>query len=436
MGGGMKRRDILKLGAMAATEMGIGGIAGPVRKGATAAPLLPSLEQAKPRIASHPCPIKADLWVLAGQSNMQAWGTLNEPLKLDPKRIVNFRMNNEWSPPFEPIHWNVEAADTVHRDLLFKLGMSPEEYKKERAAPRPIVPGGVDVGGGFAKQIVDNSAHNIGLIPCAMGGIPIKYWDPALKDKGSASLYGSMYDRIQMVGGRIKGILWYQGESDAYEECVGEYRKRFLELIDAIRRDTGDPDLPFLYVQISRYYDQDRTNAKWWEAIRDIQRHVTSERKKLYMVSAVDADFQDRIHISGESTQLVGQRLAEVALSEVYDQPDHGHSITLESVNVIGRDTATPAIRLTFGGVTGRLRAAGRPADFELRSDGPPDSAPVIYRTDFDPHNPAGLVLRVNFPFRESTRLIYGSGMTPFMNLVDDKNMSVPAFGPIDLPDN
>src|ERR1700691_3668070 len=58
-----------------------------------------SSRQHKTAVPSIPCPIRADLWVLAGQSNMQAWGRLNEPLMLDSHRIMTFRMNNEWAEP-------------------------------------------------------------------------------------------------------------------------------------------------------------------------------------------------------------------------------------------------------------------------------------------------------------------------------------------------
>jgi sialate O-acetylesterase len=383
-------------------------------------------------VGSHPCPIKAELWVLAGQSNMQAWGRLKEPLKLDPRRIMNFRMNNQWDEPFEPIHWNAEAADSVHKALLFKLGLSPEQYAKERAS-RPIVAGGVDVGVAFARHIVENTDVNVSLIPCAMGGIAIEEWDPARKREGPASLYGSMYDRIQMVGGRIAGILWYQGESDAYPNAAPYYEKRFLDLIDAIRRNTNEPDLPFIYVQIGRYFYPDRANGKWWEAIRETQRRVAGERRNVYMVSAVDAELGDGIHLSAQGQEQVGRRLAEVALTEVYHKPGHGTPIALKSIEVIGGETPTPEIHVKFSGVTGRLKAEGRPADFELRSDDPPKRSPVIYRTDLDPDDPAGLIPRVNGAITGPTKLLYGSGMTPYMNLVDEANMALPAFGPLDL---
>ena len=384
--------------------------------------------------SSKPCPIDADLWVLAGQSNMQGWGMLDHPVVLNPRRIMNFRMNNKWAEPTQPIHWNVEAANIVHKNILFRLGMTPEDYEKQRAAPRPEMKGGVDVGVAFAKHIIDNTDRNIGLIPCALGATYIEWWDPALKDEGDASLYGSMINRINMVGGNIKGILWYQGESDAYEHCAPKYEERLLNLVDAIRRDTGQPDLPFLYVQIARWNYPDQIYGKWWEAIREIQRHAASKRKNMYMISAVDTPLGDFIHISPEGQQMVGRRLAEVALTEVYHQPGHGRAIDLESIKVVSGNTTMPKLRLHFSGVTGRLKACGRPADFEVRSSEPPAKAPTCFRTELDPEDPAGVIVHIQGKLTPSTKLIYGSGMQPYMNIKDEKDIPVPAFGPIEIP--
>jgi sialate O-acetylesterase len=36
-----------------------------------------------------------------------------------------------------------------------------------------------------------------------------------LKQKGGDSLYGAMIRRFELIGGKVAGVLWYQGESDA-----------------------------------------------------------------------------------------------------------------------------------------------------------------------------------------------------------------------------
>ena len=98
-------------------------------------------------------------------------------------------------------------------------------------------------------------------------------------------------------------------------------------------------------------------------------------------------------------------------------------------------ESLKPTIKLRFGGVSGRLKAEGRPAEFELRLSSPPAmTSPITFRTDFDPDDPAGLILRVGNPIMEPLRLVYGGGLNPLMNIVDERDMAVPAFGPIPIP--
>jgi sialate O-acetylesterase len=45
-----------------------------------------------------------------------------------------------------------------------------------------------------------------------------------------------------------------QGESDAAKEPEAIYKERMHKLIEAFRNDLGNPELPFNYVQIGRFY--------------------------------------------------------------------------------------------------------------------------------------------------------------------------------------
>jgi hypothetical protein len=44
------------------------------------------------------------------------------------------------------------------------------------------------------------------------------------------------------------------------------------------------------------------------------------------------------------------------------------------------------------------------------------------------------LLLRISGPLTEPTRLVYGAGLNPYMNIVDEKDMAVPALGPLEVP--
>lgn len=63
----------------------------------------------------------------------------------------------------------------------------------------------------FANYWLANNEIPVGFIPCAKGGTTISQWS---RDTNPGTLYGSMLERINAVGG-CESILWEQGESDA-----------------------------------------------------------------------------------------------------------------------------------------------------------------------------------------------------------------------------
>jgi sialate O-acetylesterase len=263
-----------------------------------------------------------------------------------------------------------------------------------------------------------------------------------------------MLDRIAMVGGDIKGLIWYQGESDAMTfGAENVYERALLQLIDRVRADTNLPDLPFICVQVARFVWPYNSHARGFEKIRDVQRRVSSLRKNVYTVSALDLPLEDPAHLSFEGHQRLGPRLAEVALSQVYLQPGHATPITLGNIQVLQPDNRRPMIRIRFHGVNGKLTSSGLPTGFEVRTvlpspePQPPSAdfpAPVVYRVDFDRDDPAAILLGVfddaminsggakHHPLTAPFSVVYGPGMCPYVNVVDGKDMPVPAFGPVE----
>jgi hypothetical protein len=54
-----------------------------------------------------------DLWVLAGQSNMQGVGDLIDVTPPNP-RVMLLGMDDKWRLAEEPLHWLVDSPDPVH----------------------------------------------------------------------------------------------------------------------------------------------------------------------------------------------------------------------------------------------------------------------------------------------------------------------------------
>ena len=391
--------------------------------------------------ALYPCPIDADLWLLAGQSNMvgQDFPT-NCPTAEDP-RIVAFDMTDQWMTAKNPLHRIFEAAAPVHKNIFMqnvgrKLTNAVAAEKFFESAHNDMARShrGVGLGIPFAQSVLQETGRPIGLIPCAHGGTSMAQWNPALKDQGGNSLYGAMMERVKMVGGgsKIKGLLWYQGESETGStNAIATYEKNFLNLIDSVRRDLEQPELPIIYVQIGRYVHSPDLGVGY-EQIRDWQRRISKERKNIYFTTAIDQPLFDRIHVSGAGQKILGHRVAELALTYVYGKLGHGQQIDLESATV--RDSGKQ-IHLKFSGVTGKLQSPGRPEEqFELRGDWTDEKeASMVFRVEFDPADPAALNLAVEKPIKGSVKLVCGAGINPYMNVVDDKNMPIPAFGPVEL---
>jgi len=257
-----------------------------------------------------------------------------------------------------------------------------------------------------------------------------------------------MLDRIKLAGGTIKGILWSQGEGDAsYEDKAAEYEKAMLNFIDTLRQDINNPGLPFLIVQTGRFSTAGSSQpGPTWEKVRDAQRRIAEQRKNVFVVGTIDLSLDDPIHLSCESHRRIGRRLAEIALTEVYHKTGHATAINIESIEYVdpNRITAPPCFpkplqfRIKFTGVNGQLTAGSRPTGFELRTGTTTRDIPMLYRTDFDTEDPAAVLLWMALPTAQPLEaglsLIYGSGMDPYVNIVDQADMPLPAFGPIEMP--
>jgi len=296
---------------------------------------------------SHPCPIDADLWLLGGQSNMEGVDLVRNNETPEDPRIVMFDMTNAWVVAKEPVHRLYEAVAPVHRTLLMKRhtrnSATPEAaeqgFLQVQDAMRKT-PRGVGPGVAFAQAVLKETGRPIGLIPCAHGGSSMSAWDPALKDKGDHSLYGALLRRVEMIGGgkKIRGILWYQGESDVSPQFAPNYEKNMLALIDSLRRDLEQPDLPIIYVQIGRYVRSPEL-AVGYETIREVQRRLIQLRPRLYFTTAIDQPLVDPIHLSAIAQQCLGRRLAALALTHVYQRPGFGRQIDLESIVKVNAST-------------------------------------------------------------------------------------------------
>ena len=109
----------------------------------------------------------------------------------------------------------------------------------------------------------------------------------------------------------IRGVIWYQGESNAHNKDAHE--KLFTLLVKSWRENWQQPELPFLFVQLSSL------NRPSWPWFRDSQRMLS--RCIPHTGMAVSSDVGDSLDVHPRRKQPVGERLARLALADVYRQP-------------------------------------------------------------------------------------------------------------------
>lgn len=370
-----------------------------------------------------------DLWVLAGQSNMQGLGRLSNAET--PSRYVHvFDMADRWLVAEEPLHWLAESVDVVHS------GPPGDDLEARRTRERATRSLGSGLGLPFAKAMVERTGIPVGLIPCAHGGTSLKQWSPDLAHLGGESLYGSMLRRHGAAGGRVRGMLWYQGESDALDVTgSANYEREFRRFVPAIRQDFQQPSLPFYYVQLGRCVPADQSNA--WTNVRMAQLRCESLlREPVGMVAAVDLPLSDPIHLSTEGLRTVGRRLALRATRDLLVDP----SIAPGPRPTLMRVDPGPPLRIvvTFSGANGGLSSEGPVTGFSVRDpDG--EDLRLVFAQFVDPAMRNEIVIECQVGWAmtklpDDAELHYGWGGDPRCNLVDDAGFAVPAFGPRKIP--
>jgi sialate O-acetylesterase len=380
-----------------------------------------------------------DIWVLGGQSNMFGADVVKESLPaisgINMLDLRHFERDAHWSPAVPPIHRIPEPF------AMFTLKSQHPEYSDQRIreiidSKTPV--GGIDGSYFFARKLFSESKVPIGLIPCATGG-SLSIWNPLEREKNR---YGFMMHHISSAGGRVKGLLFFQGEQDAIFgdedqtltkpsliEPTKTYGQRFATFVSALRDDVGDPKMPVIFAQICRHHNGPAGRDQSWEWIRETQRRIPDELPFAHCVPSIDLDVMDGLHLDYESHRRMGERMAYLALAYVKAEVPPRTEIRLKSATI--GSTLRPTIVVEFSGVTGKLRAGGRPTGFVLKNKTTGQPVDWIYKVDFDPARPNVVVLHSTGQPNPDHALYYGPGPAPYVNIVDENDMPLPAFGPI-----
>jgi len=165
-----------------------------------------------------------------------------------------------------------------------------------------------------------------------------------------ASLYNGMIAPLVPYG--LRGMLWYQGESNA--GSAGTYAQRFPAMIRQWRKQWGQGDVPFLFVQLPNFrkpQTEPSQDADAWPWLREAQ---AAALRLPAIGMAVAIDIGDAADIHPKNKLDVGRRLALAAMQTAYGKDVVGCGPLYESMKVEGH-----GVRVRFAHTGGGLAARG-----------------------------------------------------------------------------
>ena len=347
-----------------------------------------------------------DVWLCSGQSNMAFPVSGIDPAERSCLRAfaqtrpaVRFYLMQPSRIPFAEV-WGPAMLDSLNRLQYFL----PARWQPcdERSVSSFSA-----IATAFARRLRASTDVPIGLILNAVDGAPLEAWiDPETLAKASPDMLRKQptnalshpWTRTRIAlnlrratspdqrhpyqpaylfdaglrplcGYPMRGVLWYQGESNAHDTAA--YAHFFPLLVSGWRRHLGDPRMSFLFVQLSA------TEKPNWGPFRDMQRRLPGRIPACYM--AISADRGDSLNIHYPHKLDVGERLARLALRYVLGYAD-----------VIAEG---PSIeRATLRGRTVTLHL--RPADGLHTSDGLPPRTFELAGTDGRFHPAQAAIIR------------------------------------------
>jgi sialate O-acetylesterase len=144
----------------------------------------------------------------------------------------------------------------------------------------------------------------------------------------------------------IKGVIWYQGESNAGRAY--QYRKLFPAMIHNWRHSWGQGDFPFLFVQLANFMEtQPQPSESNWAELREAQL-MTLALPKTGMTVIIDIGEAKDIH--PKNKQDVGYRLGLAALAIAY-----GHDVVYSGPIYESMTVENDKVRLRFRHIDGGL---------------------------------------------------------------------------------
>ncbi len=303
--------------------------------------------------------LSGEVWVCAGQSNMEfpVRGFGNCPLK-DYNEVVTTASD-------------VRGIHFVKIPSVMRTEPQDDADCQWKTVDVNTVEDCSAVGYFFARKVSSVANVPVGLILANKGGSRVESWLDAdnLKKYTQEELdSGKMvkkfpYDYLRpllwgngtfhpILNYTVKGILYYQGCSNVGAPG-NEYSDRLKLLVEQWRRDFGEGEIPFYFVQIAPYIYGDGADGISGALLREQQERAASIIPNSALVCTNDLVYPwERNQIHPCQKQPVGERLAFLALNRNYGfKSIKCESPVYKSMFVEG-DTCYVSIDKTYGGIS------------------------------------------------------------------------------------
>ncbi len=229
-------------------------------------------------------------------------------------------------------------------------------------------------------------------------------WHPDPSSWAPAGLYNGMV--AAALNFRIKGAIWYQGESNASPSRADMYEREFTTMIQDWRREWREGDFPFFFVQLANF----EAGPQSFQTIREAQRRTLSLRNT-GMAVTIDIGLAGNIHPPDK--QDVGARLALAAEAIAYGKHIEYSGPTYRQTSFNG-----PELRVWFDHTTGGMKGAD---GFEI-AGADHKFVPATARIDGD------TVVLTATAVTEPRYARYGWANNPAVNLVNGEGLPASPF--------
>ena len=280
--------------------------------------LLFSLFSTRPAAAAH-----YDLYVLAGQSNMDGRGAVKDLVGElasyagpQPNAVIwysngSFRRYDGRSRGWEPLRPGFAVPPGI---AVTTTSASTSPAAPRTAYPLPGPYFGPELGFAKAMRDANPAGPSIAVMKFSVSGANLRReWNADRRKLIYDEFVASYRDAVAALNANgdtatPRAFLWHQGESDA-QLPPAEYEQLLQGLIARVRQDLGDAALPIV---LGEPFDNGKRLS-----IRIAQRSTAKALPNVYCVSSIGLKTGDRdTHFDAASQIELGRRFAESILKK------------------------------------------------------------------------------------------------------------------------